>query len=589
MAKKKIKVTKKINNLSPYLILKDDNKSIPNLKFTFPTNMNDTSRNSHISSKIDLSKFQKTDEFNFTNDNLNIAKLKKKLLSLIKNNGNKISLLMSKYKLNFIETKLIFNGIIESLILKALKENKNSFDSLMLQMINPKKYFDLYLDPILNLNFIKIRKINFNNVTISSLIIMKKISNIILRNLDNIKILSLQNNNIDDVYAKVLFTAIKFNKSISILNLDHNQISSKSIIYFESFLKNNNSLNTLILSYNYLSSSGSNILMNFLKENNNSNLKTLDISYNGIEEEGIELLTEYIKINKNLISLFLCGNYLCDKGINKLSNLLFVSNNDDKKVKLSYLDISNNFFTKNSCECINNIIFNSSFISSMNISFNNLNNESIYKIFSCINKQNKLVSLDLTKTNIDEKSIEYISKKLDKSISLRILDLSYNNLNKACKYIKNLLVKETNLKVLKLKSCQIILESNLIFQGLSSNKGLQTFDISNNNLYMDNSLFGDLKNFFQNNTKLNNLNMDNNNIDDISLNFISYFLIENKSLKTISLKNNRISNKSGMVLMNNLHKYGNIRKIELEGNLIDTEMKHQINILLNEKLNKNKY
>ena len=169
------------------------------------------------------------------------------------------------------------------------------------------------------------------------------------------------------------------------------------------------------------------------------------------------------------------------------------------------------------------------------------------------------------------------------------MDLSYNNLNKACKYIKNLLVKETNLKVLKLKSCQIILESNLIFQGLSSNKGLQTFDISNNNLYMDNSLFGDLKNFFQNNTKLNNLIMDNNNIDDISLNFISYFLIENKSLKTISLKNNRISNKSGMVLMNNLQKYGNIRKIELEGNLIDTEMKHQINILLNEKLNKNKY
>ena len=52
-------------------------------------------------------------------------------------------------------------------------------------------------------------------------------------------------------------------------------------------------------------------------------------------------------------------------------------------------------------------------------------------------------------------------------------------------------MKETNLKVLKLKSCQIFLESNLIFQGLSSNKGLQTFDISNNNLYMDNSFFGD--------------------------------------------------------------------------------------------------
>ena len=587
LTKKKIKLTKIIDDLPSFQFLQNDNKSISNLKLTSLTSMNDTSRNSNISSKTGSSKYQKKDEFEFNNDCLNIKKIKKMLLSLIKNNGNKISLLMSKYKLNFIETKLIFNGIIESLILKSLKEN--NIDSLMLEMINPKKYFDLYLDPILNLNFNNIRKINFNNVTISSLIIMKKISNIIFKNLENIKILSLQNNNIDDTYAKILFTSIKSNKSISILNLEHNQISSKSIIYFDSFLKNNNSLNTLILSYNYLSSNGSNILMNFLKENNNSNLRTLDISYNGIEEEGIELLTEYIKINKNLVSLFLCGNYLCDKGINKLSNLLYVNNNDVKKVKLSYLDISNNSLSKNSYKYINNIIFNSFFLSSINISYNNLNNETIYKIFSCINKQNKLISLDLSKTNINEKSIEYICEKLDKSINLRILNLSYNNLNKACKYIKNLLMKETNLKVLKLKSCQIFLESNLIFQGLSSNKGLQTFDISNNNLYMDNSFFGDLKNFFQYNTKLNNLIMDSNNIDDITMNFISYFLIENKSLKTISLKNNKITNKSAIIIMNNLQKFENIRKLELEGNLIDLEMKQQINILLNDKLNKNKY
>ena len=106
---------------------------------------------------------------------------------------------------------------------------------------------------------------------------------------------------------------------------------------------------------------------------------------------------------------------------------------------------------------------------------------------------------------------------------------------------------------------------------------------------MDNSFFGDLKNFFQYNTKLNNLIMDSNNIDDITMNFISYFLIENKSLKTISLKNNKITNKSAIIIMNNLQKFENIRKLELEGNLIDLEMKQQINILLNDKLNKNKY
>ena len=67
------------------------------------------------------------------------------------------------------------------------------------------------------------------------------------------------------------------------------------------------------------------------------------------------------------------------------------------------------------------------------------------------------------------------------------------------------------------------------------------------------------------------------------------FTIENKSLKTISLKNNKITNKSAIIIMNNLQKFENIRKLELEGNLIDLEMKQQINILLNDKLNKNKY
>ena len=83
--------------------------------------------------------------------------------------------------------------------------------------------------------------------------------------------------------------------------------------------------------------------------------------------------------------------------------------------------------------------------------------------------------------------------------------------------------------------------------------------------------------------------MDNNNIDDISMNFISYFLIENKSLKTISFKNNKITNKSAIIIMNNLQKFENIRKIELEGNLIDLDIRQQITILLNNKINKNKY
>ena len=596
LTKNKLKLSKKIN---PKIT-----KEIPSLKLklnipTLNNNHIDNFLNSVLSYKTSSSKHKsqtkdtipkKGDNEIFLVDELNMKKLKVMFLSLIKNNGNKMQLLMKKYKLNFIETKLIFNGIIESLILKIMKENDNNevnIDSLILQRINPDKFLDLYIDPILNLNYITIRKINFDNVIIPSLSLIKKISNLIYRNLDNIKIISFQNNYIGDTYAKILFKSLRNNQNLSILNLDHNQISAKGIKYIESFLKNNSSLNTLVLSYNYLSTNGSNILLNYLKENKNSNLKTLDLSYNGIGKNGIESLVEYIKSNKKLISLFFSGNCLGNEALYKFSNLLFVENKNHKKVKLSYLDISNNSFTKKSYIYINNIIFYSSFISSINISYNNLYNEGVSNIFSCINKQSKLISLDLSRTNLDEKSIEFISKKIDKNIVLRILNLSYNNLNRACIYIKNLLNKESNLKVLKLISCKLSQESNLIFQGLSNNNDLQTFDISNNYLLMDYDFVIDLYSFFKNNKKLNNLIMDNNNIDDIKMNYISKFIEENKSLKFISLKDNKITNQSAFSLLNSLQKNENIRKIGLEGNSIETGIKQQIYILLNEKLNIN--
>ena len=168
------------------------------------------------------------------------------------------------------------------------------------------------------------------------------------------------------------------------------------------------------------------------------------------------------------------------------------------------------------------------------------------------------------------------------------MNLSYNNLSKACIYIKSLLEKETNLKILKLISCHISLESHLIFQGLSDNKGLQTFDISNNYLYIDDLLVNSLKDFFKNNKKLNNLIMNNINIDDILMQYIAQFIGINQGLKLISFKNNKITNQNAIALMDNLQKNENIRKIELEGNSIDIDIKQQIYLLLNEKFNINK-
>ena len=66
------------------------------------------------------------------------------------------------------------------------------------------------------------------------------------------------------------------------------------------------------------------------------------------------------------------------------------------------------------------------------------------------------------------------------------------------------------------------------------------------------------------------------------MNYISQFIEENKGLKFISFKNNKITNQGGVSLLNSLQKNENIRKIGLEGNPVETVIKQQIYMLLSE-------
>jgi hypothetical protein len=244
--------------------------------------------------------------------------------------------------------------------------------------------------------------------------------------------------------------------------------------------------------------------------------------------------------------------------------------------------------TKNSCKYLNNIISLSSFISNINIGYNSFFSEGINSIFSFINIKNKLVSLDVSQTNINEKCIKYISEYLDKNLILRILNLSYNNLNKACKYLNNLLIKETNIKVIKLISCKINENINIIFQGLSINNSIETFDISGNNINLNYNLLNDILIFFKENKKIINLILDNNNIDDFGINIISQGIELNHSIKKLSLKNNYITDENIISLINSAKNNNIIRKIDLDGNGISKKNKENLYKLLSDKLQKQK-
>ena len=207
-------------------------------------------------------------------------------------------------------------------------------------------------------------------------------------------------------------------------------------------------------------------------------------------------------------------------------------------------------------------------ITELILSKNNLGNEGIIKIIESIKINNKLISLDISETKIDEKSIKYISENLDKKCSLEILILSKNNLKKSCNYIKNLLIKETNIKYIKLSSCKIEDNFNLIFRGLAENKMLQILDLSNNNFSLKQELFEEIENTLKKNQNLIKLKLNETNIDDSVVEFIAKGLKENRGLRKLYLKKNYLTKNSVKILKKALENndINVISQIELGGN-----------------------
>ena len=597
--------------------------------------------------------------------------------SLLKNNAEKIRKLIKKYNLSQLESRIIFNGIIEHLIFMNDINEANDQHPIVVTNLKASSGFNYYIESLLNIDFDEIAKINFSNVLLNSIQVMKTLCFIFHKYSYCLKILILSNNQIDDKCSKLLFPSLQDNKTLSLLDLSHNCISNEGIAFSELFFIDNRSMNTLLFDNNLLGPIGIFSLCSFLRKNQKIDIELLDLGYNGITKEGIIHLVNYLKNNKNKINkLYLGGNYLCDEGIGILSNIFerrnivkqkepeekndndiinnktiksnknihnsmnITKNNNNNNMnnninnvqnigknnsnsnlnniinntqnsknnsnnnlnniinntqnsknnsnnnlnnitnnvqnnyiesnnKISFLDLQNNNLTKKSSKYLCKIISsNSPAVTDLILSKNNLGSETIIKIFDSIKINNTLLSLDLSETQIDEKSIKHISEIIDKEYLLEKLLLTKNNLKKSCGYIKNLLIKKTNIKYLKLTYCKIENNFNLIFQGLAENKMLQILDLSNNNLSLNQELFEDITNTLKLNNTLIKLKLNEVNIDDTAVDYISKGLKENRALRQLYMKNNYLTKKSVKMLIKSIenNNFNTISKIELGGN-----------------------
>ena len=554
---------------------------------------------------------------------------------LLKNNAEKIKKLIKKYDLSQTESKIIFNGIIEHLIFLNDLNDQNEQHPIIIQNLKASNGFSYFVESLLNIDFEEIAKINFNNVLLNSMQVMKTLGFLFHKYSHCLRILILPNNKIDDKCSKILFPSLQENKMLSLLDLSNNCISNEGIAFSELFFIDNRLTNIVLFDNNLIGPIGIFSLCSFLRNNQKINIELLDLGYNGITKEGVNHLVNYIKNNRNKIStLYLGGNYICDNGLELLSSIFtrenknieidlknivntnnskenndtsnmnnsnilnntnnkdlnntvssnvknnnsLVNNNNSNSAmnnssfvennnKITFLDIQNNNLTKKSCNYINNIILaNNTEITNLILSNNDLGNDGVIKVLSSIKVNNKLLSLDLSETKIDEKVVKYLAEILDEECVLEKLLLSKNNLKKACVHIKNLLIKNTNIKYLKLTSCKIEDSFNLIFNGLANNNMLQILDLSNNNFSLRQELFKDIIDALKTNNTLSKLKLNETNIDDFAVEYISKGLENNGGLREIYLKKNYLTKKAVNMILKAIENNSIIAKIELGGN-----------------------
>ena len=128
---------------------------------------------------------------------------------LLKNDADKIKKLIKKYNLTQIESKIIFNGIIEHLLFMNDLNEGNDQHPIVITNLKASNGFNYYIESLLNIDFDEIVKINFNNVILNSIQIMKTLGFIFHKYSNCLRILILSNNKIDDKCSKILFTSLQ--------------------------------------------------------------------------------------------------------------------------------------------------------------------------------------------------------------------------------------------------------------------------------------------------------------------------------------------------------------------------------------------
>ncbi|XP_058616123.1 NACHT, LRR and PYD domains-containing protein 3-like isoform X2 [Onychostoma macrolepis] len=300
----------------------------------------------------------------------------------------------------------------------------------------------------------------------------------------SLKMLNMNNNNLQDSGVKLLCTGLKnIQCKLEILRLSNCKLTEESCSALTSVLSSDSSsLKELDLSNNILHDSGVKLLSDGLKEN--CKLEKLRLSNCHITEESYKALASALRSNpSHLIELDLTGNDHGQSGVEHLSDLLQDTNCQLKTLRFLGPDADE------ACQYVTRVVGKHPlFLRELNLSGHKLGDARVNQIAALLqDKHCKLHTLILCICSITEEQCLILTSALKSNPShLRELDLSGNELedtgvNHLCDILKDL---HSKLERLRLRFCYITDEGcSAVTSALKSNPShLRELDLSMNEI-----------------------------------------------------------------------------------------------------------
>ena len=220
--------------------------------------------------------------------------------------------------------------------------------------------------------------------------------------------------------AKKMISSLHILVKVKIIDLENNNVDEDASLELATALYSNNVLEQLWLRGNKLNTAGALHILNSLKYL--TTLQVLDLSYNNIGRESADGIAAVIDNNPLMNQLWLDGNDLYSTGTIVICNAL-------KKIRtLSILSLCNNGVTDDAADEVSAVITHNVLLEDLLLSNNQLQYTGITIIAESLSKLIKLRKLDLFNNNISRQGASSLAIVLQNSTSLQDLFLSGNYL-----------------------------------------------------------------------------------------------------------------------------------------------------------------